>query len=67
MRTYRVLTWDHQAGEFSPQSGVPDLVEGLGGLKRALQLLKTMGYDGGRQDPMVSVERVKGKACQRDG
>ena len=55
---YSVQTWDMSKQAFTPQKGVPQIVEGIGGLRHALRLLSGMGY-GSRRDPSVLIERVE--------
>lgn len=47
---YRVLTWDIDAQEFTPQDGVPSLVTGAAGLRSALRDLRNLGYAANRND-----------------
>lgn len=58
---YNVLTYDWDERRYTPQKGLdaPSVGVSLGGVRRALRELKTCGYDCGRQDPSVLVERVE--------
>jgi hypothetical protein len=66
MEKYRVLTYDIDLGKFTPQKGVRQLAYGLGGLKRALRKLQSMGYpcnrSGDDSDPSVLIERFELRA-----
>jgi hypothetical protein len=55
--TFRVLTWDTDLQEFTPQDGVDPGPYTLFGLRPALRQLREMGY-GGWQSPCVLVDRV---------
>lgn len=54
---YRVLTYDINLGDYTQQRGVRCGPYTLFGLRRALRALRDMGYECGRQDPAVYVER----------
>lgn len=57
MPNYRIRTWDMDLQEYTPQEGVPEIVHGETGLRRALRALQGMGYSGRREyDPCVLVE-----------
>ncbi len=60
--SYRVLTWDHNLEEFTPQDGVPPLVHGVLELRKAIRQLQADGYpcnrSGGDSDASVLIERV---------
>lgn len=60
--TYRVLTWDPNSEEYTPQDGIPELVTGFRGLLMAVRLLKKAGYEAYRthcdSDSSVLIERV---------
>jgi hypothetical protein len=62
LRTYRVRTWDTETQEYSAQDGVPEIVRGISGLRRAVRLLRLGGYtahrEGDDSDPSVLIERV---------
>jgi hypothetical protein len=62
--TYRVRTWDAEAGEWTPQAGLslPSHGLSLGQLRAALKELRQMGYSchrtrDGDSDPFVLVEK----------
>lgn len=53
---YRILTWDCELQEWTPQAGVRSGPYTLFGLRKAIRQLRALGYEGGRQDPSVLVE-----------
>ena len=60
---YRIRTYDVEAGDYTPQDGIPEIVTGFRGLLMALRLLKAEGYSCDRRkhggsDPSVLVERI---------
>lgn len=61
--TYRICTWDCEKQDFTPQEGVPELVQGIRGLLQAIRLLKNIGYTAHRNrhdnDAAVLIERVE--------
>ncbi len=54
---YYVRTYDWNAEEYTPQAGVKVGPYSIWGLKRALQRLRSLGYQAHRQDNDVLVER----------
>lgn len=54
---YRITTWCPATQEFTPQRGVRCGPYRLMGLRKALRKLRRLGYDAGRADPSVYVER----------
>ena len=60
---YRIRTYDVDAGEYTAQQGVEEVVSGQIGLRKALRTLQDMGYScdrsGGSSDPSVLVERIE--------
>jgi hypothetical protein len=55
---YYVTTWDTDRQAFTPQYGVRCGPYSLFGLRRALRVLRLMGYDGNRGDNSTLVERA---------
>ncbi len=58
-KKYRVLTWDSDLQEFTPQRGVRSGPYSLFALRKPLRKLQTMGYSACRDDPSVLVEEVE--------
>jgi len=58
MASYTIETADVGTDGYSPQPGVPHVVHGLAGLRRALRALRNIGYDAVRGDWAVKVERL---------
>lgn len=56
---YEVLTYDIDTGEFTPQQALRRAPWSKWGLRRALRRLRTMGYDGTRQDNSILVQLHK--------
>lgn len=56
MTKYYVTTWDIDKQAFTPQHGVRKGPWSLWGLRRALRMLRDMGYQARRGDPSVLVE-----------
>lgn len=59
MPQYRIRTWDAELQSFTPQDGVPAVVNGPGELRAAIRELRACGYDGGRGDSSLLVELVE--------
>jgi hypothetical protein len=55
---YYITTIDPDTSRFTPQRGVRTGPYTLWGLKRALRRLQALGYNCGRGDPSVLVERA---------
>lgn len=60
---YRIQTYDVEAGDYTPQDGIPEIVKGFRGLLMAVRLLRAEGYPcdrtkHGGSDPSVLIERV---------
>jgi hypothetical protein len=56
--TYRVLTWDMDAGAYKPQVGLSKSTGlTLWEVRRALRELQNLGYSAGRNDPAIFIER----------
>lgn len=68
MPVFRVLTYNWELEEFTPQTGVPSIAVGLPELAKILRALQEIGYSchrigghpRGDSDPSVLVERVNG-------
>lgn len=43
-RTYQILTWDMDEQRYTPQIGVPEFVTGQLGLRKAVRMLRNLGY-----------------------
>ncbi len=54
---YYVETWDYEKHAYTPQKGVRTGPWSLWGLRKPLRLLRTMGYEGGRDSPSILVYR----------
>ena len=54
---YYVFTWDAEKQEFNPQEGVEPGPYTQFGLRAALRALRHMGYDAGRGDCSILVEK----------
>lgn len=54
---YYVTTWDTDRQRFTPQQGVKCGPWSLWGLRKALRLLREMGYGGRRSDNSILVEK----------
>ena len=60
---YRILTWDIDEQEYTPQKGVPQVARSWRGLLRACRKLRAMGYEVWRRkhtgwsDCYVKIER----------
>lgn len=65
MPQYRVMTYDMDTESFTTQDGVPEIVTGQTGLRRALRQLQDHGYPCNRSrrdsDPSVLVELIEGE------
>jgi len=62
---YRVLTWDSEREEYTPQSGVRSGPYTLFGLRKAIRKLRSLGYpcnylskEPMLGDPSVCIERI---------
>ena len=55
--SYSINTWDFDKQAWTPQIGVPEVVQTQWDLKRALRKLHELGYNGKRPDPYVLVEQ----------
>jgi hypothetical protein len=78
---YRVLTYHCESGTYTPQVGLPEFVDGFGGLRGAIRALRECGYAadtwgtgnsirGRTSDSAVWIERVDGnlnRTCPRCG
>lgn len=56
--TYRIMTWDTEVQEFTPQDGVPEIAKGWRGLRSAMRSLRLIGYVGGKGDSLAMVVRI---------
>lgn len=60
---YRVRTYDINTGKFTPQAGIPEIVTGHSGLRKAIRALREMGYPADRSgdcsDSSVLIERME--------
>lgn len=57
---YFVLTWDGEAQDWTPQTGVRTGPYTMFGLRKALRKLRNMGYSADRNDPSVLVYLLSG-------
>ena len=54
---YRILTYDIEKEEYTPEEGMQRLT--AAGLKKAMRKLEGRGYDGGKDDPSIVVEEIE--------
>lgn len=57
---YRVTTWDVDKQDFTPQVGVHAYPWSKWGLRKALRMLRALGYYAKRDDSSTLVERIDG-------
>jgi len=65
-RLYEILTWDIDDAAYTPEEGVPQIVDGFGGLRAVLRTLERNGYAARRPDPWVLDDR-RAAACRQEG
>lgn len=66
MALYWVLTHEPDTDDYTHQIGLPpNPLNGRGELRRALRLLRDMGYAAIKADPSVLVERVDAEEARR--
>ena len=63
--TYRVLTWDMDAGAYTPLGMMKSTGLTLWEVRRALRELRDLGYAADRNDPAIFIEREENIESQR--